>query len=348
MKQSIPQKTRLWLYLYTGMMVLLILLDVLLAVQLLRGKASPFYGYLSLASGIVMAGINMALLLVVIRIMERPQDSSLYRHLEEYYNAKAEEINSALESGETADAQSMELATVIRNYARRVNELDLLKKQAENDALQSQINPHFLYNTLDTIRGQALEDGSEETAEMIECLSHIFRYSIDQKRSLLTFEDELQNVSDYLKIQQYRFENRFTVKYEVDYADLALMDARIPKLTLQPLVENAIKHGLEGYVNGGLITIRAYTTERFLYIEVEDNGVGMPAETVKKLNASLAADRAEAEAESYIQGGIALHNVNRRIKFHYGNEYGLTMASGEGGGTLAEICLPNGGTENEN
>lgn len=345
MKDFFSQKTRTWIIFYVVAMGTLIVLDLLFAIDLLRGGGKVLYGYLSLAGGLLMAALNLALYLRLLRSIRRPQGSALQKYMEEYYKAKAEEINAALENGETEDGESLELAQVIRSYARRVNELDLLKKQAENDALQSQINPHFLYNTLDTIRSQALEDGSVDTAEMIECLSHIFRYSIDQKKSLLTFEDELENVNDYLKIQQYRFENRFTVRYQVDREDIALMDTRIPKLTLQPLVENAIKHGLEGYVEGGCITIRAYTTKKFLYIQVEDNGAGMNAETVKALNASLAADTADAEAGQSVQGGIALHNVNRRIKFHYGNAYGLTIASDEGGGTQVEICLPNGGAD---
>ena len=348
MKRSFPAKTRFWVVLYIVVAGMLIVLDVILAAELLRGKAGPGYGYLMLFSGAAMAAANIVMLLVLVRTVARPQGSAIYKYLEEYYNAKAEAVNAALEKGTPADAESMELVRVIQNYARRINELDLLKKQAENDALQSQINPHFLYNTLETIRGQALEDGSKDTAVMIECLSHIFRYSIDQKQSLITFEDELQNVRDYLKIQQYRFENRFSVRYEVDDEDLSLMDQRIPKLTLQPLVENSIKHGLEGFVEGGLIVIRAYTTKRFFYIQVEDNGVGMSPERMKKINASLEADTADESAEESIQGGIALHNVNRRIKFHYGNSYGLTMAGGETGGTVVEICLPNEDMENEN
>ena len=348
MKGSFSAKTKLWISLYVVVTGILILLDVFLTAELMRGKDSPGYGYLTLFSGVAMAAVNTVMLLTVLKTVRRPQGSAFYKYLEDYYNAKAEAVNAALEKGTTVDDESMELVRVIQSYARRVNELDLLKKQAENDALQSQINPHFLYNTLETIRGQALEDGSEDTAVMIECLSHIFRYSIDRKQSLITFADELENVQDYLKIQQYRFENRFAVRYEVDEDDLSLMDLRLPKLTLQPLVENAIKHGLEGFVEGGLITIRAYTTKKFFYIQVADNGVGMSPERMKQINAGLEADTVDESAEEHIRGGIALHNVNRRIKFHYGDDYGLTVTGGEAGGTMVEICLPNEGADNEN
>ncbi len=346
MKKYSIRRFQKWSIVYLIVLLALTALDIYFAICLMQGEGTPFQGYMTLGGTVIIGLMNGCLLLILVRTLRRPQTSGIYKFLAEYYNRQAEAVNVALESGQTTDTESMELAQVIKNYASRISELDLMKKQAENDALQSQINPHFLYNTLDTIRGQALEDGSGETAEMIECLSHIFRYSIDQKRSHVTFEDELQNVTDYLKIQQYRFENRFTVKYEVDKEDIALMDARIPKLTLQPLVENAIKHGLEGFAQGGLITIRAYTTKRFLYIQVEDNGVGMTLEQVKRLNARLEEDRGEELTEK-TAGGIALYNVNRRIRIHYGADYGLTVSSGEQGGVLVEVCLPNGGAEHE-
>jgi two-component system sensor histidine kinase YesM len=159
------------------------------------------------------------------------------------------------------------------------------------------------------------------------------------------FSDELNNVDDYLKIQKYRFEVRFTVVYKVDRGDIGLMSMKVPKLTLQPLVENAIRHGLEGMVSGGIITIGAYATESRFYVSVEDNGKGMLPVRVKEMNRRLSAGEDAAVGKS--GEGIALYNVNKRIQFLFGREYGLSIASTEGYGTAVEIVIPVPGRQGD-
>ncbi len=244
---------------------------------------------------------------------------------------------------EDADIEPQELTPdrfqrLISDYASRIYEMELLKNKAENAHLQSQINPHFLYNTLDAIRGHATADGAFEVAKMIEILSRMFRYSISEKSGLLTLEDELSNVEDFLSIQRYRFGDRFDVRYDIDTSDIQILYYRVPKLILQPLVENAIQHGLEDMPSGGLITIRAYHTDTRLYIAVEDNGKGAAVEEIQAVNRKL--ECCDTAVERPGKHGIALVNIQKRIRFQYGKEYGLRLLLGAGAGVCAELELP--------
>ena len=135
-------------------------------------------------------------------------------------------------------------------YKTRKNNAQILNKQTELTALQSQINPHFLYNTLETIRGQALIDDNEEIAKMVEALSAFFRYSISRKGNLVTLRDELANIENYMLIQRYRFNNRFSMEVLIDEEDEEAFDFLIPRLIIQPVVENAIEHGIDEKEDG--------------------------------------------------------------------------------------------------
>ncbi|MGI6777802.1 MAG: sensor histidine kinase [Acetivibrionales bacterium] len=216
----------------------------------------------------------------------------------------------------------------------------IAKKQAEIRALQSQINPHFLYNTLDAIRSQALIDGSPVIADMTEALAMLFRYSISQKGSLVTLRDEMRNVDKYLMIQQFRFNNKFIVQKEFD--DESLNNCFLPKLTLQPIVENAIYHGLETKKEGGIIRFQIYASQNRLVVTVSDNGKGMSESQLDALNASLTqnADPQTVSNTDNDHAGIALPNVNQRIQLLFGPEYGITVFSTMNLGTDVEILLP--------
>lgn len=229
----------------------------------------------------------------------------------------------------------------LRNSLLSEYSSQLLQKQAELDAMQNQINPHFLYNTLDSIRGMALEEGSEDTAEMIESLSILFRYTISQSRSIVTIEQELSNVDNYIKIQQYRFNNRFVVKKIIDEYDDKIMSYKMPKLIIQPIIENAIYHGLDSLINKGKITIRLYTTQSRLIISISDNGKGMNNKELTLLNEKLIKGIYNTHKNpNTTSTGIALINVNARIKLHFGEKYGLVAYSTEDIGTEIQIILP--------
>lgn len=217
------------------------------------------------------------------------------------------------------------------------------KKQAEYLALQNQINPHFLYNTLESIRSEALLGGLPIVSEMTESLARFFRYTISNTDTLVTIEDELDNVNTYWKIQQFRFYDRMALS--IDYSDVdekIIQNTKIPKLILQPIVENAISHGIEPLVEGGIIKIRFLVTATRLIITISDNGVGMDKNTLDKLNNSLRGPRLNFEKNNSNDGSIAMTNVNTRIKLIFGDEYGMCVYSNKNLGTDVEIMLPIG------
>ena len=215
----------------------------------------------------------------------------------------------------------------------------LLKTQAQINALHSQINPHFLYNTLEMIRSQALDRDVSEIADMAETLANMFRYNIRQPQSLATFEQELENVKNYFLIQQYRFQNRFELQIDIDSEDSEILECQIPRLTIQPIVENAVHHGLERRSGKGMVRISAFLTEQRLIIRISDDGAGMSrtqAEALReKLNAGM-----DGIITSGTRHGIALVNINERLKLYFGEEYGLSFSSAEQCGTIVELILP--------
>ena len=172
---------------------------------------------------------------------------------------------------------------------RRNYEQELLMKQANLSALQSQINPHFLYNTLECIRGQALMEDSPDIAAAAQALSLFFRYSISGKSDIVTLREELENLKNYVAIQSYRFKDRFSLRIDIEDAD-TVMDALIPKLTLQPIVENAVVHGFSSTVSGGLVTVTVRLVEPNISVVVSDNGKGMDEDTLMRLNRTIRRD----------------------------------------------------------
>lgn len=217
----------------------------------------------------------------------------------------------------------------------------IFDKQAEITALQSQINPHFLYNTLESIRGQALMDDNKEIAKMVEALAAFFRYSISRKGSLVTLREELANIQNYMMIQRYRFNNRFTMEIFLDEEDECAYDFLIPKLIIQPVVENAIFHGLEEKLEGGNVSLEVIVTDKNLIITVSDNGKGMDTHILAALNERIHETGGQkAIREELLHSGIALPNIHKRIKLLFGEEYGVSVYSTLNLGTDVEITIP--------
>ena len=184
--------------------------------------------------------------------------------------------------------------------------LNANKRQAQYLALQNQINPHFLYNTLDSIRSEAMLEGNDTVAEMTEALATFFRYTISKVENMVTLEEELENAKVYFLIQKHRFEDRVNLEIEYDREDEFLFRCLLPKLTIQPVVENSIIHGIEHKLGSGTIRIVLKCTERRLIIEINDDGVGMPPEVLERLNHQLNQPVFESIQLSTDKGGIAI------------------------------------------
>lgn len=234
----------------------------------------------------------------------------------------------------------------VNEYVKLKNkdyEREFLKKQVDIATLQNQINPHFLYNSLECIRGQALLNNVPEIAETTLALSKFFRYGINTKSDLVTLRDELDSVDNYMKIQQFRFKDCFTLEIEYDRDDPHLLDAILPKLTFQPIIENAIKHGFKNNLINAIININITRTKRHLNITISDNGQGMSWTALSNLNQKLTSDNVEILKKGDIANrgsGIAMYNVNKRIKLIFGDDYGIHFSSVVECGTDVEIHIP--------
>lgn len=202
------------------------------------------------------------------------------------------------------------------------------KRESELKALQAQINPHFLYNTLDSIIWMAENDESEQVVEMTAALAHLFRSSISESRDMVPLSIEAANVESYLTIQEMRYKEK--LRFRLDIAP-GVQNYPLPKLLLQPLVENAIYHGIKPRSEGGCVVVKAWRETGRMVIEVSDDGVGMDPQQVQ----GLFTPKLRKEA-----GGIGVYNVNERIKLIYGDAYGLVYSSEPGKGTQVRVVLP--------
>lgn len=216
----------------------------------------------------------------------------------------------------------------IDNLIKTVYKLEISKKQAELDSLKMQINPHFLYNTLETINWMARMQNNMDIATVTTALGQFFRASVHQS-NFITIAEEIKNVQNYLTIQAYRFGNK--IKTEIS-ADEDCKDEFIPSFLLQPLVENAIIHGLEPKLTKGILKISIYREEDGIHFMVWDDGVGISEETLQRIRA----DFMTLNTKNF----IGLGNVNKRICLHYGNNCRLTISSGINEGTAVSFIIP--------
>ena len=215
----------------------------------------------------------------------------------------------------------------------KVKEQEYLKK-AELRALQAQINPHFLYNTLETIIWMAEAKQTDRVIEIVSALSSFFRISLSKGRDWITIGEEIERTRSYLTIQKMRYRDILDFKIEIDDQTL---DNTILKLILQPLVENALYHGIKNKRNGGIITVRAIQkNDAEIILEVEDNGIGFTPEKLALVQADLEDDSGDIRLEA----GFGIDNVNKRIKLYYGRQYGLSIRSVYQVGTCVKLLIP--------
>lgn len=297
-----------------------------------RGEAPFWHAALFL---IVTVGFAAAFWVFVVRPYQRVQ-MMMQRILEGYVLPDSSLFDEALLTP-SMEAEIAHLEQVLKSPEM----MDLNKRQAQYLALQNQINPHFLYNTLESIRGEALIAGMDNIADMTEALAKFFRYTITKVENLVSVEEELDNCETYFLIQKYRFGSRLKlhILYEEESRE-SIMNCRIPKLTLQPVLENSIIHGTELKIGTGNLTIQFEQTDRRLIIRISDDGVGMDEQTLAKLNRQLGRGTKALTDQGEKKGGIALVNVNNRIHLLFGEEYGMHIYSIKGKGTDVEITLP--------
>ena len=204
------------------------------------------------------------------------------------------------------------------------------KRKSELDALQSQINPHFLYNTLDSIVWMITGERYDDAVFMITQLASLFRISLSKGKTVIRIEEEVKHAQNYMNIQKIRYKNSFEVDFQIDED---IRDGCIVKLVLQPLLENAIYYGMEFMDGEGEIHVRGYRKDDDIYLEVEDNGLGMPEEE--------AAELLNGKERPHKHGsGVGLINVHSRLKLRFGEEYGLIIHSCPDEGMMIQIHIP--------
>ena len=204
-------------------------------------------------------------------------------------------------------------------------------REAELELLQIQINPHFLYNTLDTIIWLAEGGDEKRVVGMVKSLSAFFRTSLSRGRDIITIREELLHAKSYLEIQQFRYQD--ILDYEIDVPE-SFGEYSIPKITIQPLIENALYHGIKNKRGGGRITVKGYREGDDIVISVADDGIGMTEERLAEVVAGLSKNQ---PADSAIYG---LYNVNERIRLKFGEKYGISLHSVHGQGSTCNILLP--------
>jgi two-component system sensor histidine kinase YesM len=281
---------------------------------------------------VLVAALGQILCRRIIRVAYRPLNDVI-----DVMNQAAAGRLDARVGPEHMGADFAKLAAHFNHMMERINELVAQAKRDQTtadqlrfNALQSQIQPHFLYNTLDCIHWQASADGNQEMSDFVRALAQYYRLCLSKGRDVIALEQELLHVENYLFIQNIRYDH--IVEGEID-CEPDCKKVRIPKITLQPLVENSIYHGIkikEGC--RGRLFIRAFRQGNDVLIELRDNGTGMSSDEIERINQAISASESDF--------GYGVRNVNRRIELLFGRGYGLHYSANEDGGVTVTVRLP--------
>ena len=286
-----------------------------------------------------LLGMGLLLLLVIILSYYIPRSITMpITRISRVTNQVAKgnlSVRAAAESG----AEARMLSDSLNAMIDKINELldqvtteQIRLRKAEFELLQAQINPHFLYNTLDTIVWLAEAGDQKRVVSMVGNLSDFFRTSLNQGKDIISIREELAHVRSYLEIQQVRYQD--ILRYEITVPE-DLYEYKIPKITIQPLVENALYHGIKNKRGQGTITVTGKSKENGFVLYVRDNGIGMTQERLNEVRAGL-------QKLSYTGKEIyGLYNVNERIRLNFGETYGISIESTYGEGTCVSISLPD-------
>lgn len=289
-----------------------------------------------LGRNLVMLAMVMSLFAAIISIslshvITRPI-KKLMRNItlvEQGHFDQVEQIRSRDEIGHLS-IRFNKMSYELKRMIERVQQEEMEKAAAEMRALHAQINPHFLYNTLGSVKWIASMQQADKIVDMTDALISMLRYATRSDGTLVTIREELDNIANYATIQNVRYYGSIQMKYEIEHG---LSAYYMPKMILQPLIENAIFHGLADLEEDGVITIRIQSQGSDIAVNVCDNGVGMDHHTIQNV-------MDEREDRDTGVRGIGLHNVHRRIQLHFGRPYGVQVNSKLGEGTVFTILLP--------
>ncbi|MBO5176636.1 MAG: sensor histidine kinase [Lachnospiraceae bacterium] len=289
--------------------------------------------WFSIIASVLILGLTLFLSYQIPRSITRPLQK--LNEVTEQVAGGNLSVRSDIHTGDEVGVLSESLNTMID----KINELlaqvtteQVRLRKAEFELLQSQINPHFLYNTLDAIIWLAEAGEQKKVVSMVRSLSEFFRTSLNRGKDIIPLKEELQHVRSYLEIQQVRYQD--ILNYEINVPEEELGRYMIPKITIQPLVENALYHGIKNKRGSGKIEIRGRKQEEMLVIEIEDNGIGISKERLWQVKDGI---QKKVLTGKDIYG---LYNVNERIRLNFGEEYGIDIHSVYGEGTTVRILLP--------
>lgn len=255
-------------------------------------------------------------------LMKKAQEGDLTVYFDVKYTDEVGELGGSFNT----------MVKEIRKLMYLVKMEERKKRIAEMNVLQAQIKPHFMYNTLDTIRWMAEENNEKDIIEIIEAFTNLLRISLSKGKEIISVREEMNHILNYLTIQKIRYEDK--MDYEIDF-DENILDYNIVKLILQPLVENAIYHGIKEKRGNGKIIIQGKVEEKYLLFIVKDDGCGIEEDKLKEINENL---RYHNVKDNKI--GYGIFNVNERIKIRYGDDYGLKFDSIRGKMTVVEVRHP--------
>lgn len=286
--------------------------------------------------------IVILIILVLIIFLTMYLSSTLTKPLRELEGLTKKAANNDLgvEINPKGNDEISQLGRSFNVMIKRIKELmdenieeQKLIRKLEMESLENQIKPHFIYNTLDLIISQLEQNNNKKASNLIEALGNFFRISLSYGKEFVPIKKELEHVKNYLFIQQQRHGGEYD--YIIEEENENILDYYIPKLLLQPLVENSIYHGILKSEKRGLIIIKAYSKEDYIYFEIIDNGLGIPEDKLKDINLVLQGYKKIEDEKKY----FGIRNVNKRIKLKYGDDFGLRFESQEGVGTKAIVKI---------
>lgn len=297
--------------------------------ELLKGSRQAQRVYVVCAAGLIVLALILSRLIArnITYPIQRLRDSMKKVQTGEFPTTDLE-VSSENEIGSLTKSFNVMTHRIEELMEQNIHEQEQ-KRKSELKALQSQINPHFLYNTLDSIIWMAEGKKNEEVVLMTASLARLLRQSISNEDELVSIGQEAEYARSYLTIQKMRYKDKLEFKIDISPA---ISGVKIIKLVLQPIIENAIYHGLKYKGSKGFLVVRGYQEGEKAVLEVEDNGVGMDEETLSHIF--------EKHKVNYQSNGVGVYNVQKRLKLYYGEEYGIVYKSRKNEGTRAVITIP--------